>query len=96
MTYVVKAMCYVNSEGYGVPNLKGAKQRYESKEMAELAAYVSNGEVMEVKDYSQKTNKIKPLKRKNLRKEKQSKSNQAWLKQEVSKHEQKKEIHSRS
>ena len=95
MAYVVKAMCYVDSEGYGVPNLKGAK-RYESKEMAELAAYVSNGEVVEVKDYSQKTNKINPIKRKNLRKEKQSKSNQAWLKQEVSKHEQKKEIHSRS
>ncbi|NME55764.1 hypothetical protein, partial [Enterococcus hirae] len=75
--------------------LKGAK-RYESKEMAELAAYVSNGEVVEVKDYSQKTNKINPPKRKNLRKEKQSKSNQAWLKQEVSNHEQKKEIHSRS
>ena len=70
MAYVVKAMCYVDSEGYGVPNLKGAK-RYESKEMAELAAYVSNGEVVEVKDYSQKTNKINPLKRKNLRKEKQ-------------------------
>ncbi|EMF0269577.1 hypothetical protein KI102_002180 [Enterococcus hirae] len=95
MAYVVKAMCYVDSEGYGVPNLKGAK-RYESKEMAELAAYVSNGEVVEVKDYSQKTNKINPLKRKNFRKEKQPKSNQAWLKQEVSKHEQKKEIHSRS
>ncbi|MBA5273720.1 hypothetical protein HWD78_07125, partial [Enterococcus hirae] len=45
MAYVVKAMCYVDSEGYGVPNLKGAK-RYESKEMAELAAYVSNGEVV--------------------------------------------------
>lgn len=43
MAYVVKAMCYVDSEGYGVPNLKGAK-RYKSKEMAELAAYVSNGE----------------------------------------------------
>ncbi|WP_237727788.1 hypothetical protein [Enterococcus hirae] len=48
MAYVVKAMCYVDSEGCGVPNLKGAK-RYESKEMAELAAYVSNGEVVEVK-----------------------------------------------
>ncbi|WP_185079714.1 hypothetical protein [Enterococcus hirae] len=48
--------------------------------MAELAAYVSNGEVVEVKDYSQKTNKINPLKRKNLRKEKQPKSNQAWMK----------------
>ncbi|EMF0288253.1 hypothetical protein KGC99_002153 [Enterococcus hirae] len=95
MTYVVKAMCYIDSEGNGVPNLQGAKP-FESKELAELAAYVSNGEVVEVKDFSQKTNKINPLKRKNLRKEKQSKSNQAWLKQEVSKHEQKKEIHSRS
>ena len=56
MAYVVKAMCYVDSEGYGVPNLKGAK-RYESKEMAELAAYVSNGEVVEVK--KRKTVKIK-------------------------------------
>lgn len=45
-----------------------------------LAAYVSNGEVVEVKDYSQKTNKINPLKRKNLRKEKQPNSNQAWMK----------------
>ena len=67
MAYVVKAMCYVDSEGYGVPNLKGAK-RYESKEMAELAAYVSNGEVVEVKDYSQKTNKINPHKGKILEK----------------------------
>ena len=51
MAYVVKAMCYVDSEGYGVPDLKKAK-RYNTKEMAELAAYVSNGEVVEVKDYS--------------------------------------------
>lgn len=72
-------MCYVDSEGYGVPNLKGAK-RYESKEMAELAAYVSNGEVVEVKDYSQKTNKINPSKRKNLIKEKHPEPNQAWMK----------------
>lgn len=79
MTYVVKAMCYVDSEGYGVPSLKGAK-RYESKEMAELAAYVSNGEVVEVKDYSQKLNKANPPKRENLKKEKQTKSNQAWMK----------------
>ncbi|HFU6522630.1 TPA: hypothetical protein ACJI8N_002551 [Enterococcus hirae] len=61
MAYVIKAMCYVDSEGYGVPNLKGAK-RYEAKEMAELAAYVSNGEVVEVKDFSQKTNKKNHLK----------------------------------
>lgn len=40
MAYVVKAMCYVDSEGYGVPDLKKAK-RYNTKEMAELAAYVS-------------------------------------------------------
>lgn len=67
MAYVVKAMCYVDSEGYGVPNLKGAK-RYESKEMAELAAYVSNGEVVEVKDYSQKLIKSIRLKGKILEK----------------------------
>ena len=41
---------------------------------------VSNGEVVEVKDYSQKTNKINPSKRKNFRKEKQPKPNQAWMK----------------
>ncbi|MGM0107925.1 hypothetical protein [Enterococcus sp. AZ172] len=72
MAYVVKAMCYVDSEGYGVPDLKKAK-RYNTKEMAELAAYVSNGEVVEVKDYSKKLVQ---------KKRKQAKSNQAWMKKQ--------------
>ncbi|HGF8086136.1 TPA: hypothetical protein QFF51_001884 [Enterococcus faecium] len=53
MAYVVKAMCYVDSEGNGVSDLKKAK-RYDSKEMAELAAYVSNGEIVEIKTHSSK------------------------------------------
>lgn len=48
--------------------------------MAELAAYVSNGEVVEVKDFYQKLNKANPPKGGVLKKEKQTKSNQAWMK----------------
>ncbi|EMF0115708.1 MULTISPECIES: hypothetical protein [Enterococcus] len=79
MTYVVKAMCYVDSEGYGVPDLKKAK-RYNTKEMAELAAYVSNGEVVEVKDYSKNPNANNHSKKFVQKKTKQAKPNQAWMK----------------
>ncbi|NJE65232.1 hypothetical protein E0L10_14330 [Enterococcus durans] len=79
MAYVVKAMCYVDSEGYGVPDLKKAK-RYNTKEMAELAAYVSNGEVVEVKDYSRNSNTNNHSKKFVQKKTKQAKSNQAWMK----------------
>ncbi|MGG5339973.1 hypothetical protein IGJ48_002681 [Enterococcus pernyi] len=79
MAYVVKAMCYIDPEGLGVQDLKRAKP-FESKELAELAAYVSNGEVVEVKDFSQKLNKANPPKGGILKKEKQTKSNQAWMK----------------
>lgn len=79
MAYVVKAMCYVDSEGYGVPDLKKAK-RYNTKEMAELAAYVSNGEVVEVKDYSKNQNTNSHSKKFEQQKKKQDKSNQAWMK----------------
>ncbi|WP_165004470.1 MULTISPECIES: hypothetical protein [unclassified Enterococcus] len=79
MAYVVKAMCYVDSEGYGVPDLKKAN-RYNTKEMAELAAYVSNGEVVEVKDYSKNPNTNKQSKKFEQEKRKQAKSNQAWMK----------------
>ncbi|MGL9846093.1 hypothetical protein IGJ91_001252 [Enterococcus sp. DIV0765f] len=79
MAYVVKAMCYVDSEGYGVPDLKKAK-RYNTKEMAELAAYVSNGEVVEVKDYSKNLDTNNHSKKFEQQKKKQDKSNQAWMK----------------
>ncbi|EGP5600614.1 hypothetical protein O5W32_001384 [Enterococcus faecium] len=79
MAYVVKAMSYVDSEGHGVPDLKKAK-RYNTKEMAELAAYVSNGEVVEVKDYSKNQNTNSHSKKFEQQKKKQDKSNQAWMK----------------
>ena len=79
MAYVVKAICYVDSEGYGVPDLKKAK-RYNTKEMAELAAYVSNGEVVEVKDYSKNPNINNHSNKFVPEKTKQAKSNQAWMK----------------
>ncbi|EKU85064.1 TPA: hypothetical protein QFK61_002054 [Enterococcus faecium] len=81
MAYVVKAMCYVDSEGNGVSDLKKAK-RYDSKEMAELAAYVSNGEIVEIKTHSSKANKNNTSKHSKLTKEKQTKSNQAWMKKQ--------------
>lgn len=80
MAYVVKAMCYVDSEGYGVPDLKKAK-RYNTKEMADLSAYVSNGEVVEVKDYSNNPNTNSQSKKLKQKKMKQAKSNQAWMKE---------------
>lgn len=73
-------MCYVDSEGYGVPDLKKAK-RYNTKEMAELAAYVSNGEVVEVKDYSKNPNINNHSNEFVPKKMKQAKSNQAWMKE---------------
>ncbi|HGF8211270.1 TPA: hypothetical protein QFD67_002029 [Enterococcus faecium] len=81
MAYVVKAMCYVDSEGYGVPDLKKAK-RYNTKEMAELAAYVSNGEVVEVKDYYKNPNTKNQSKKFKKKKTKLAKSNQAWMKKQ--------------
>lgn len=48
--------------------------------MAELAAYVSNGEVVEVKDYSRNSNTNNHSKKFVQKKTKQAKSNQAWMK----------------
>lgn len=71
MIYVVKAMCYMDEENNGKTRLSHAK-RYETKELAELAAYVCGGEVVEVI--------TPPNNQKKIIKTKRSKSNQAWMK----------------
>lgn len=73
MPYVIKAMCYMDEENNGKPNLSHAN-RYETKELAELAAYVCGGEVVEVITPSNNQNKTI--------KKKINKANQAWMRKE--------------
>ncbi|MDN3202044.1 hypothetical protein P0E66_12995 [Enterococcus faecalis] len=64
MTYVVKAMCYLDSNGNGVASLQEATY-YESEEMAQLVAKISGGRVVKLLT---PTKNSKPVK-----------ANQAWL-----------------
>ncbi|EOW1883560.1 hypothetical protein ACNZ61_000652 [Enterococcus hirae] len=66
MVYVVKAMCYLDPDGNGTAR-KTEAFRYDSKEMACLAAKVSNGEVIEI---------LTPANR-----SKETKANQAWMRE---------------
>ena len=75
MGYVVKAMCYLDKNGHGVPT-SSAAQHYDDYELANIAAetacgfvvYVENGRIINEK-----------AKSKCQKKKKKTKSNQAWM-----------------
>lgn len=75
MSYVVKAMCYLDKNGRGVPTSEGA-QKYDDFELAELAAITAGGFVVKVEDgrIISESAKITPKKKK-----KATKANQAWM-----------------
>lgn len=75
MSYVVKAMCYLDKNGRGVPTSEGA-QKYDDFELAELAALTAGGFVVKVEDgrIISESAKITPKKKK-----KATKTNQAWM-----------------
>lgn len=75
MSYVVKAMCYLDDRGDGKPSLTHAKHN-EDYEIAQAVAAVCGGRVVEVIDQKDKKivrTKIEP------KKKKESKANQAWM-----------------
>ncbi|MDT2469819.1 hypothetical protein P7D68_06380 [Enterococcus avium] len=75
MSYVVKAMCYLDKNGRGVPTSESA-QKYDDFELAELAALTAGGFVVKVEDgrIISESAKITPKKKK-----KATKANQAWM-----------------
>ncbi|MBO0458383.1 hypothetical protein JZO77_16750 [Enterococcus hulanensis] len=75
MSYVVKAMCYLDKNGRGVPTSEMA-QDYDDLELAELAASTSGGFVVKVKDGRLISESVKTTLQK---KEKKTKANQAWM-----------------
>ncbi|OTO03212.1 hypothetical protein [Enterococcus sp. 5B3_DIV0040] len=66
MGYVVKAMCYLDPDGNGCASQAEAFH-YESKALAELAAEVCEGQVIEVRTPTSKQQKRK--------------ANQAWMRE---------------
>lgn len=77
MSYVVKKMCYLDSDGEGRPSLKHAK-KYENKEMAELVADTCGGRVVEVIDQKNE----KKIRTKMQPKAAPVKANQSWMRKE--------------
>lgn len=75
MSYVVKAMCYLNEHGYGVPT-SGAAQKYDDIELAELAAKTAGGFVINVEDGRIISESAKT---KFQKKKKGTKANQVWM-----------------
>lgn len=75
MSYFVKAMCYLDKNGRGVPTSDGA-QKYDDFEIAELAAITAGGFVVKVEDgrIINESAKNTPKKKK-----KATKANQAWM-----------------
>jgi hypothetical protein len=75
MSYVVKAMCYLDKNGHGVPTSETA-QDYDDYELAELAASAAGGFVVRVEDgrIISESAKVTPQKKK-----KTTKANQAWM-----------------
>ena len=75
MSYVVKAICYLDERGHGMPCSDLAK-KYDDYELAELAAKTASGFVVKVEDGRILTESVKnkpPLKKKAV------KANQAWM-----------------
>ncbi len=75
MSYVVKAMCYLDKNGRGVPTSDGA-QKYDDIELAELAASTAGGFVVKVEDGRIISESAKTTPQK---KPKKTKANQAWM-----------------
>ncbi|MDT2471910.1 hypothetical protein P7D68_17040 [Enterococcus avium] len=75
MSYVVKAMCYLDKNGRGVPTSDGA-QKYDDFEIAELAAITAGGFVVKVEDGRIISESAKNTHKK---KKKATKANQAWM-----------------
>lgn len=75
MSYVVKAMCYLDKNGRGVPTSDGA-QKYDDFEIAELAAITAGGFVVKVEDGRIISESAKNTPKK---KKKATKANQAWM-----------------
>lgn len=76
MSYVVKAMCYLDDRGNGKPSLSQAK-KHDDYELADAAAKVCGGRVVEIidkKDRKVVRTKIEPKKEQASRK-----ANQAWM-----------------
>lgn len=75
MGYVVKAMCYLDKNGFGVPT-SSAAQDYDDYELANIAAKTAGGFVVYVENgrIISETVKSKSKKRK-----KEIKANQAWM-----------------
>lgn len=69
MSYVVKAMCYLDKNGHGVPTSEAA-QDYDDYELAELAASAAGGFVVKVEDgrIISESAKITPQKKKKRQK----------------------------
>lgn len=75
MSYVVKAMCYLDRNGRGIPTSEGA-QKYDDIELAELAASTAGGFVVKVEDGRIISESAKNTPKK---KKKATKANQAWM-----------------
>lgn len=78
MSYVVKAMCYLDDRGNGKPSLSQAK-KHDDYELADAAAKVCGGRVVEIID--KKDRKVVRTKIES-KKKKESKANQAWMRKE--------------
>lgn len=77
MSYVVKAMCYLDKNGRGVPTSEEA-QPYEDIELAHLAAKAAGGFVIKIKDGRIISESSKEKRTPQLSK-KSTKANQAWM-----------------
>lgn len=75
MSYFVKAMCYLDRNGRGMPTSEGA-QPYDDIELANLAASTSGGFVVNVEDGRIISDSTKATAQKN---KKTTKANQAWM-----------------
>lgn len=75
MSYVVKAICYLDERGHGMPCSDLAK-KYDDYELADLVAKASGGFVVKVEDGRIITDSIK---NKSPHKKKAVKANQAWM-----------------
>ncbi|MDT2392138.1 hypothetical protein P7D58_00535 [Enterococcus avium] len=79
MSYVVKAMCYLDDRGLGHPSLEHAK-KHEDYEFADAVAQISNGRIVEIID--QKDRKIVRTKIEAKNRKVPKKANQAWMRKE--------------
>lgn len=74
MGYVVKAMCYLDKNGYGVPT-SSAAQEYDDYELANIAAETAGGFVVYVENGQIISETVKSK----SKMKKETKANQAWM-----------------